>query len=192
VEPLAAITAPARVEPKHQSLLHFVGQSEWSDADVLNKVREKVQPLIERHGPIEVSIIDDTGCPKKGKHSVGVAHQYCGQLGKQANGQNAVSLSIANHHAAAAQRPEQLGFVGLVGDDDASISEHDLSGQQIVECQAAAADQWPVAAAQGEPGHADGAACAGRGRDVKRIRHCSHVGSARASRNYRATLIGID
>src|SRR5271170_760815 len=59
VEPLAAITSPARVEPKHQSLLHFVGQSEWSDTDVLNKVREKVQPLMERHGPIKVSIVDD-------------------------------------------------------------------------------------------------------------------------------------
>jgi hypothetical protein len=94
--------------------------------------------------------------------------------------------------AAAAQCPEQLRIIVAAGDNDASISEHDLSGQQIVECQAEAADQWPVAAAQREPGHADGAACAGRGRYVKRIRHCSHVGSARASRNYCATVIGID
>jgi SRSO17 transposase len=99
VEPMAAITAPARVAAQHQSLLHFVGQSEWSDERVLNKVRELVLPAIERHGPIEVWIIDDTGIPKQGKHSVGVAHQYCGQLGKEANCQVAVSLSIANHHA---------------------------------------------------------------------------------------------
>lgn len=96
VEPLAAVTAPARVSAKHQSLLHFVGQAPWSDAALLGRVREQVQPVIERHGPIEAWIIDDTGFPKKGKHSVGVARQYCGQLGKQDNCQVAVSLSIAN------------------------------------------------------------------------------------------------
>jgi SRSO17 transposase len=99
VEPMAAITAPARVAAQHQSLLHFIGQSEWSDEGVLSKVRELVLPAIERHGPIEVWIIDDTGFPKQGKHSVGVASQYCGYLGKEANCQVAVSLSIANHHA---------------------------------------------------------------------------------------------
>jgi SRSO17 transposase len=99
VEPMAAITAPARVAAQHQSLLHFIGQSEWSDERVLSKVRELVLPAMERHGPIEVWIIDDTGFPKQGKHSVGVASQYCGQLGKEANCQVAVSLSIANHHA---------------------------------------------------------------------------------------------
>src|SRR3979490_1497051 len=97
VEPMAAITAPDRTGAQHQSLLHFVGQGPWSDELVLAKVREMVLPQIERHGPITAWIIDDTGIPKKGQHSVGVAHQYCGQLGKQANCQVAVSLSIANH-----------------------------------------------------------------------------------------------
>jgi SRSO17 transposase len=99
VEPMAAVTAPERTAAQHQSLLHFVGEGKWSDAKVLAKVRELVLPEIERHGPITAWIIDDTGFPKKGQHSVGVARQYCGQLGKQDNCQVAVSLSLANHHA---------------------------------------------------------------------------------------------
>jgi len=99
VEPMAARTAPARTAAQHQSLLHFVANAAWSDEDVLAKVREMVLPAIEKSGPIEAWIIDDTSFPKQGKHSVGVHHQYCGQLGKQANCQIAVSLSIANHSA---------------------------------------------------------------------------------------------
>src|SRR5580692_7612979 len=99
VEPMAAITAPGRTAAQHQSLLHFVGQGAWSDDAVLTKVRQTVLPRMTRDGPIEAWIIDDTGIPKKGQHSVGVSHQYCGQLGKQANCQVAVTLSIANHHA---------------------------------------------------------------------------------------------
>jgi SRSO17 transposase len=80
-------------------LLHFVGEAPWSDDRVLTKVRELVLPAVERHGAIEAWIIDDTSFPKQGTHSVGVHHQYCGHLGKQANCQVAVSLSIANHFA---------------------------------------------------------------------------------------------
>jgi SRSO17 transposase len=99
VEPMAARTAPGRTAAQHQSLLHFVGLATWSDEDVLAKVRKMVLPEIEKSGPIAAWIIDDTAFPKQGKHSVGVHHQYCGQLGKQANCQVAVSLSIANHAA---------------------------------------------------------------------------------------------
>jgi len=98
VEPMAAATAPSGTSVQHQKLLHFVGEGKWSDERVLAKVREMVMPAIERHGPIEAWIIDDTAFPKQGTHSVGVHHQYCGQLGKQANCQVVVTLSIANHH----------------------------------------------------------------------------------------------
>ena len=99
VEPMAAMTAPERTAAQHQSLLHFVGKGDWSDEAVLAKVREQVVPRMAMHGAISAWIIDDTGFPKKGRHSVGVARQYCGQLGKQDNCQVAVSLSIANEHA---------------------------------------------------------------------------------------------
>ncbi len=99
VEPMAALTAPDRTAAQHQSMLHFVGQGDWSDAAVLERVRAHTLPRIQAHGAISAWIIDDTGFPKKGKHSVGVARQYCGQLGKQDNCQVAVSLSVANDHA---------------------------------------------------------------------------------------------
>jgi SRSO17 transposase len=99
VEPMAAIVAPARVSAKHQSLLHLVGQAAWSDEAVLCKVRELVLPAIEAKGKIEAWIVDNRAFAKKGVHSVGVARQYCGRLGKTDNCQVAVTLSIANHAA---------------------------------------------------------------------------------------------
>jgi SRSO17 transposase len=99
VEPMAARLDPAHVQAKHQSLHHVVAQADWDDAAMLAAVRAQVLPAIERHGPVSYWIVDDTGFPKQGKHSVGVARQYCGQLGKQDNCQVAVSLSVANDHA---------------------------------------------------------------------------------------------
>src|SRR5881275_1174333 len=99
VEPIAAVTAPARVSAKHQSLLHFVANAPWSNERVLSRIQELTVPIIERSGAIEAWIIDDTGFPKKGRHSVGVARQYCSQLGKRDNCQVAVTLSLANHTA---------------------------------------------------------------------------------------------
>ena len=95
VEPMAARLDPAHVSATHQSLLHFVGQSPWVAEALLRGVREAVLPALCAAGPVEAWIIDDTAFPKKGRHSVGVARQYCGQLGKQDNCQAAVSLSVA-------------------------------------------------------------------------------------------------
>jgi len=99
VEPLAASIDPHSVQARHQSLHHFVAKSDWSDTAILEKVGAWILPEIVRSGVDRYWIIDDTGFPKKGQHSVGVARQYCGQLGKQENCQVAVSLSLATEAA---------------------------------------------------------------------------------------------
>jgi SRSO17 transposase len=95
VEPMAARLAPGNVRRTHQSLHHLVADAPWSDEELLAEVRDQVIPAMQRHGSVVAWIVDDTGFPKKGKHSVGVTRQYCGQLGKQDNCRVAVSLSLA-------------------------------------------------------------------------------------------------
>ena len=99
VEPMAARLAPENVRRTHQSLHHLVADAPWRDEAVLGSVRGQVLTAMKRNGPVAAWIVDDTGFPKKGTHSVGVTRQYCGQLGKQDNCQVAVSLSVATHHA---------------------------------------------------------------------------------------------
>jgi len=99
VEPMAARIEPGRVGARHQSLHHVVAKAGWDDAALLAAARRRALPALERHGPVRYWIVDDTGFPKQGGHSVGVARQCCGQLGKQDNCQVAVSLSVANDHA---------------------------------------------------------------------------------------------
>ena len=99
VEPMAARIDPQRVGALHQAMHHFVANAPWSEDAVLTAVRDWALPSVEARGAIRAWIVDDTGFPKKGKHSVGVARQYCGQLGKQDNCQVAVSLSVANDAA---------------------------------------------------------------------------------------------
>ncbi len=95
VEPMAARLAPDNVRRMHQSLHHLVADAPWDDAALLAEVRQYALGAMEANGPIEAWIVDDTGFVKKGTHSVGVARQYCGQVGKPENCRVAVSLSVA-------------------------------------------------------------------------------------------------
>ena len=70
---MAARMEPGRVQAAHQSLHQFVAKADWSDEVVLTAVRHCVVPTIERLGAIRAWVADDTGFPKKGTHSVGVA-----------------------------------------------------------------------------------------------------------------------
>jgi SRSO17 transposase len=99
VEPMAAKMAPRRVGAVHQSMHHFVAKSPWNAVDLLKATREWALPKLVSRGKISAWIIDDTGVPKKGKHSVGVIRQYCGQIGKRESCQVAVTLSVANEVA---------------------------------------------------------------------------------------------
>src|ERR1700731_1550941 len=99
VEPMAARLAPNDVRRMHQSLHHLVADAPWNDEEMLAEVRRYVLPTMQKQGPVVAWIVDDTGFPKQGKHSVGVARQYCGQLGKHDNCQAAVSLSVSTWNA---------------------------------------------------------------------------------------------
>jgi SRSO17 transposase len=99
VEPMAARLAPDNVRRMHQSLHHLVADAPWNDQVMLEQVRQQVLPAMQKHGPVVAWIVDDTGFPKQGKHSVGVARQYCGEVGKSENCQVAVSLSVSTWHA---------------------------------------------------------------------------------------------
>ena len=94
VEPMAARLCPENVRQTHQSLHHVVADSPWSDEDVLEALRHYALPAMQKQAAIEAWVVDDTGLVKKGKHSVGVTRQYCGQVGKQENCRVVVSLSI--------------------------------------------------------------------------------------------------
>ncbi len=94
VEPMASHLAPTATRSRHQSLHHFVADSAWSDEQMLLRVAQWVVPAMD-FSQGGWWIVDDTGFPKQGVHSVGVARQYCGMLGKQDNCQVAVSVTLA-------------------------------------------------------------------------------------------------
>lgn len=91
IEPMANRIAPGAREQLH----HFVSTSPWDPGPLESVLVERAQALVG--GPEAVLCVDDTALVKQGEHSVGVARQYCGQLGKQANCQVLVSLTLARH-----------------------------------------------------------------------------------------------
>jgi len=96
VEPMAARIDPRHVQARHQSMHHFVASAPWDEVELLRVARDYTLAQLERHGPVAAWVVDDTAYPKKGRHSVGVARQYCGVLGKQDNCQVAVTISLVN------------------------------------------------------------------------------------------------
>src|SRR5207247_5935702 len=99
VEPMAARLAPDNVRRMHQSLHHVGADAPWSDEAILDRCLNFVLPAMLRQEPVVAWVVDDTGFPKKGHESVGVARQYCGQVGKQDNCRVAVSLSVTTEKA---------------------------------------------------------------------------------------------
>jgi SRSO17 transposase len=89
VEPMAARVAPGDTQQLH----HFVSASPWATAPLEDELVRAADRLVG--GPDAVLVVDDTALVKQGRHSVGVKRQYCGQLGKKANCQALVSLTLA-------------------------------------------------------------------------------------------------
>lgn len=96
-EPMAARACPnpRTVDSAHQRLAYFTRGAEWSDRDVRREAARYALEAMTTREPVLDWIIDDTGFPKQGRHSVGVQRQYTGTLGKIGNCQVGVSLSIA-------------------------------------------------------------------------------------------------
>jgi SRSO17 transposase len=89
VEPMAACIAPGDTQQLH----HFVSTSPWATAPLEDELVKAADRLVG--GPDAVLVVDDTALVKQGRYSVGVKRQYCGQLGKRANCQSLVSLTLA-------------------------------------------------------------------------------------------------
>lgn len=99
MEQMAERLEPGNVSRRHQSIHHFVADAAWNDALVHQRMLAQVLPALGRRAPITHWIVDDTAVLKQGRHSVGVAVQYAGQIRTTANCQVLVSLSLAHDHA---------------------------------------------------------------------------------------------
>jgi SRSO17 transposase len=97
IQPLAQrVNVPGWLGDTEQALQQFISDSPWDAQAVLRTYRRLLATALA--DPAGVIVIDDTGFAKKGRHSVGVARQYSGTLGKTDNCQVAVSLHYAAPH----------------------------------------------------------------------------------------------
>ena len=161
VEPMAARLAPDNVRRTHQSLHHVVADAPWSDESVLRRVWEYALSAMTEQGPVVAWVVDDTGFVKKGTHSVGVARQYCGQVGKQENCRVAVSLSVTTATASLpvawrlylpeswAQDPERRATAG-VPEEISFETKPTIALEQI---RRAVAEGIPTAPVLGDAGY---------------------------------------
>ena len=99
---MAARVAPGSAEQLH----HLIGGSPWATGPLEAVLAREADRLVG--GPDAVLVVDDTALPKQGRHSVGVARQYCGALGKRANCQVLVSLTLAR-----AEVPVPVGLAAV-------------------------------------------------------------------------------
>src|SRR5260370_22307185 len=161
-----------RVGLDSQRLQQFITDSPWDEEQISRVIRQEVIPHFE---PIEAWIVDETGWLKQGKHSVGVARQYCGAVGKQANCQVSVEVVVSDGFVAAPvggrlylaqswlEDPKRCAKAGVPPDVGfATKSEIDLT---LIE--QALADQVLPAPVLGDSAYGDGFAFRARLRELK-------------------------
>lgn len=137
LQPLAEYVAPGQYAQLH----HFVTVSPWKDEQLQSALARQAQRLIG--GPDAVLIVDDTAFPKQGECSVGVARQYCGVLGKVANCQVLVSLTLAKNDIPVplalrlflpkewTAEPERCAAVGVPAEHRDFLTKKDLAVEEI-------------------------------------------------------------
>src|SRR5918997_4763661 len=137
VEPLAARVAPGSAEQLH----HLIGGSPWATAPLEAALAGEADRLVG--GPDAALVVDDTALPKQGRHSVGVARQYCGRLGKRANCQVLVSLTLARAEVPVAvglrlflpdgraADPDRCARAGVLEERRRALAKTDLALEEI-------------------------------------------------------------
>ncbi len=148
----------------HDQLHHFISSPAWDDAPLRRVLVEKADALVG--GPEAVLVVDDTALPKKGRHSVGVARQYCGCLGKQASCQVLVSLTLARGEvpvpvglrlflpAEWAEDPDRCARAGVPEEHRRALAKTEIALEEIDRVMAAGACFGRVLADAGYGGSA--------------------------------------